>query len=65
MRQETNTRLDGGENKPPVPTLHGSALRVDVGNSRSLQEPGNSGVILTLPWVVRNRGVLQLCCARQ
>ena len=40
--------------------LYGSALGVDVGNSRSLQETGNSGIIIALPWVVRNQGALQV-----
>lgn len=50
----------GGENEPAVPSLHGSALGVDVGNSRFLQETGNSGTIIASPWVVRNQGALQV-----
>lgn len=49
-----------GENEPAVPSLYGSALGVDVGNSRSLQETGNSGIIIASPWVVRNQGALQV-----
>lgn len=33
---------------------------MDVGNSQSLQGTGNSGVIIALPWVVRNPGALQV-----
>lgn len=48
-----------GENEPVVPSL-GVPLGWIVGNSRSLQETGNSGVIIALLWVVRNQGALQV-----
>lgn len=61
MRQEASIRPStGGKYEPVAPSLYGSALGVDVGNSWSLQETGNSGIIIALLWVVRNQGALQV-----
>lgn len=46
-----------------MPNLCDFALTVYVGNSQSLREAGNSGIIITSLWVVRNQGALQVAVA--
>lgn len=58
--KEASGGLSTGKMNLPCPLCYGSALGVDVGNSRSSRGTGNSGVIITLPWVVRNQGALQV-----